>query len=138
MKKIFGLVFLYLMMLFSSCGEKVYDLNEMNAKLIKYTDLPDTVKYIVEMNDCNREIAKHDFYATNLTINFSYGHGGRSGQWISEANYHHFFIDWSHYRFLGNGNYGKPFILHEGFIYFPVDLNGGKNNYYKLEIPGMN
>lgn len=135
--------FKYFLLLFSicfaSCGEKVFDLDKNGIKRITYEELPNEVKSFIDNNIDSIAGSNQDIhFSTDQSIEFTYGRGGASDNWISEvnSNYHHFFIDGVHYRMRGNK--GQPFILHQGFLYFG-DLNIYKDDfktrpYFKVKV----
>lgn len=134
---------LALLLLFTvSCKEKVYDLDLSNAEKVAFRDLPEKVSQFVRNNiDSIANSQKDIYYSTDKSIEYTYGRGGVANNWLGSinSNYHHFFIDGTHYRLKGNR--GHPFILHEGYLYY-CDLNLYVDDYtnrpyYKIEIPAI-
>ena len=87
MKKINGLIVFILFLLITGCDEKVYDIDQhTDVQIVSFGDLPPKVKNCFEIYDTtNVRGGKQDFYSTDSTIEFTYGHGGLSDDWVARA-----------------------------------------------------
>ena len=123
-----------------ACREQVYEIEASDIEKISFQELPDTVRTFITFNIDSISNSKSDiFYSIDQNIEFTYGRGGNAKNWIGSinSNYHHFFIEGTHYRLKGNK--GHPFIYLDEFLYF-CDLNINQDDflgkqYFKVKVP---